>query len=47
MRGSLALLAFVALLPSSSPQLLPQDELEKVKKPYRPSGHIEIKYCMS
>ncbi len=46
MRRSLALLAL--LLPASQPQLLPADELEQVEqKPLRPSGHIEVKYCMS
>lgn len=45
MRASLAVLAL--LLPLSAPQLLPPDELEEVQKPYRPSGHIEVKYCMS
>jgi len=44
MRAAVLALA-LAVLPLSSPQLLPEDELQK--KPYRPTGHIDVKYCMS
>ena len=44
MRAAVLALA-LAVLPLSSPQLLHEDELQK--KPYRPTGHIDVKYCMS